>query len=179
MQSEYLNKTNLNTFEVATCGQGASCAGQCSALGASLCPSGTCTDDPGTCEIKFRSEDTEDEQSGGSTATLSGSDLKWCTGDGCRVRINPECCYNPNCLKEAKGKEDKKKACSWLNYLTGKSQSVIFYHTPLFKFDACFESPTTRIQIVSEIGQTVSSCNEITVKVRETQKWLPDAIGIW
>ena len=43
-----------NTFEVATCGQGASCAGQCSALGASLCPSGDCTDDPRTIVAKKR-----------------------------------------------------------------------------------------------------------------------------
>ena len=110
-----------NTFEVATCGQGASCAGACSALDASLCPSGNCTDYPGTCEIKFRSEDTEEEQSGGSTATLAGSDLKWCTGDRCRVRITPECCYNPNCLTEEW--TGRAEACGWLDYLTGKNNA--------------------------------------------------------
>ena len=50
------------TPEVATCGQGASCAGQCSALKASLCPSGNCTDDPRTCEISFKTEATEDQR---------------------------------------------------------------------------------------------------------------------
>ena len=105
-----------NTFEVATCGQGASCAGACSALDASLCPSGTCTDDPGTCEIDFRSE-----QSGGSTATLSGSDLKWCISDRCRVRIHPECCYNPNCLTEEW--TGRAEACGWLDYLTGMNNA--------------------------------------------------------
>ena len=114
MQSSYLNKTKLNTFEVATCGQGASCAGQCSALGASLCPSENCTDDPGTCEIDLNH--VEDQGKERATPTVSGSDLKWCTGDGCRVRVHPDCCYNPNCLKW-KGRKD---ACTWLGYLTGK-----------------------------------------------------------
>ena len=118
-----------NTLEVATCGQGASCAGQCSALGASLCPSGKCTDDPRTCDLQFRSENAEDEQGGGSTATYSGSDLDWCTNakHQCRVRTHKDCCYNPKCLRW----KGRRKACSWLNYLTGKSQSLIFYHFPL------------------------------------------------
>ena len=111
---------DTNTFEVANCGQGASCAGACSALDASLCPSGNCAGYPETCEIKFRSEDTEDEQSGGSTATLSGSDLKWCTGDGCRVVKHPECCYNPNCLTWT----GRAKECGWLDYLTGMNNAI-------------------------------------------------------
>ena len=122
VQSEYLNKTKLNTFEVATCGQGASCAGQCSAVDASLCPSGNCTDDPGTCDLELKSENFEDEQSGGSTATYSGSDLSWCTGDGCRVRVHPECCYNPNCLTENK----RADACDWLKYLTGMNKGGVW-----------------------------------------------------
>ena len=105
-----------NTFEVATCGQGASCAGQCSALGASLCPSGDCTDDPRTCDRDFGSD--EDGQSGGSTDTLSALDLDWCTNakHQCRVIKHKDCCYNPKCLKWS---EDRKERCAWLNYLTG------------------------------------------------------------
>ena len=76
------------TSEVATCGQGASCAGQCSALGASLCPSGHCTYDPGTCDIGFIINATEDQRRSQlgfaqarknhehSYVTLSMSDLK-------------------------------------------------------------------------------------------------------
>ena len=76
-----------NTFEVATCGQGASCAGQCSALGASLCPAGECSDDPRTCELDFNNDNAESQQQRGrSTATYSGSDLKWCISKGCKVR---------------------------------------------------------------------------------------------
>ena len=105
-----------------TCGQGASCAGQCSALGASLCPSGECTDDPRTCDLEFRSKNEEDSQSGGSTATYSGSDLGWCTNaqHQCRVRTFKDCCYNPNCLKW----KGRKEACAWLNYLTGIEQQT-------------------------------------------------------
>ena len=109
-----------NTFEVATCGQGTSCAGQCSALGASLCPSGQCSDDPRTCEISFPKESSDDQPGGGqSTATLSGTDLAWCTSDGCRVRVHKGCCYNPICLTW-KGRAE---ACDWLNYLTGMKNS--------------------------------------------------------
>ena len=79
-----------NTLELATCGLGASCAGQCSALGASLCPSGECSDDPRTCELDFNNDNAEGQQQRGqSTATLSGSDLKWCISDRCRVRKHP------------------------------------------------------------------------------------------
>ena len=104
-----------NTFEVATCGQGASCAGQCSALGASLCPSGNCTEDPGTCEIDFNH--VEDQGRERSTSSWSGSNLKWCTNSKhqCKVRTYKDCCYNPNCLMW----RGRKAACAWLGYLTG------------------------------------------------------------
>ena len=106
-----------NTFEMqlnATCGQGVSCAGQCSALGAMLCPSGDCTNYPKTCKHYF--ESAEDERSGRlSSATLADRDLAFCTSDGCRVRTNKKCCFNPNCLKW----KGRKEACVWLDYLTG------------------------------------------------------------
>ena len=107
-----------NTFEKVTCGFNVSCAGQCSALEASLCPSGECTEDPRTCELEIRTETAEDGQSGGSTDTLSALDLDWCTNakHQCRVRTHKDCCYNPKCLKWS---EDRKEACAWLNYLTG------------------------------------------------------------
>ena len=56
-----------NTIELATCGLGASCAGSCSALGASLSPSGNCT---GDCEVPFEEGTDETEaQRGRSLAT--------------------------------------------------------------------------------------------------------------
>ena len=106
-----------------TCGQGASCAGQCSALGASLSPSGKCDDDndddvDGTCE-------------GNSVATLQGSDLKWCLKDGCRVVRYPSCCFNPKCLE----KKGRRKRCAWHDYLVGRDKKKIHYslfHYSLF-----------------------------------------------
>ena len=106
------------TTKNATCGQGVSCQGQCSALGASLCPSGNCTDDPRTCEVVF--ESSEGRQRGSrSIATYSGSDLTWCTNakHECRVRNHKECCYYPTCV--TKKWPGRKEACAWLRYLTG------------------------------------------------------------
>ena len=105
-----------NTSEEATCGQGVSCAGQCSALGASLCPSGDCTDFPGTCNLDFGGG--KDERSGRSTDSHTGSDLDWCTNakHQCKVRKHKDCCYSKKCLKW----DGRLEACSWLNFLTGK-----------------------------------------------------------
>ena len=100
-----------NTIELATCGLGASCAGSCSALGASLCPSGNCT---GDCEMPFEQETNQTEvQRRWSAATLPSSAFKWCPRRGCPVRRRKGCCYNPICKKR------KPKACRWMNYLTG------------------------------------------------------------
>ena len=119
-----------NTSTNVTCGQGASCAGQCSALGASLCPSGNCTDDPRTCDLEFNDNSTVVQGSGGSTSTWTGTDLKWCTSDGCRVRVNPVCCYNPTCLTW----NGRKEACDWLNYLTGKGEPSEYFFGQTWDF---------------------------------------------
>ena len=113
-----------NTFELVTCGQGASCAGQCSALGASLCPSGKCSSDPRTCELNFESGQDQERSDLKMTVsrsqgnhTFSGSDLDWCTNEKhqCKVRKYKDCCYNPQCLKW----KGRKEACAWLDYLKG------------------------------------------------------------
>ena len=41
---------NLATVKVS-CGRGTSCAASCCDLGATLCPSGNCSNDPNTCNI--------------------------------------------------------------------------------------------------------------------------------
>ena len=118
-----------NTIEVATCGKGASCAGQCSALGASLCPSGICTSDPKTCQLDFDTnlaEGRKRENSNNSVATLSGSDLKYCTNNQhrCRVRDHEECCFNPNCLTWT----GRKEKCKDLAYMTGKDYQIASFN---------------------------------------------------
>ena len=102
------------TIEVATCGLGASCAGSCSALAASLCPSGDCT---GECELPFEQEtaDHREGSSGISVATIDQRKIKWCTNK-CNVWKNEVCCYHPVCRNKSKS---HKSRCSWFNYLTG------------------------------------------------------------
>ena len=122
--SSHLSKVTCclpdKTSTVATCGQGASCAGQCSALEGSFCPSGNCTEDPRTCDISFNINATNNQTQDNdqqSDVTVSGSDLNWCTGTTpkCKVRKNPECCLNPNCLTT----EWRREACEHIDYFTG------------------------------------------------------------
>ena len=99
-----------NTIEpiVATCGLGASCAGSCSDLGASLCPSGNCA---GDCEMPFE-EETTSRRPRWSAATLPSSAVKWCSAR-CNVWRHKECCLHPTCRRR------RSRACGWMNYLTG------------------------------------------------------------
>ena len=104
-----------DTLELATCGLGASCAGSCSAVGASLCPSGNCT---GDCAMPFDLHETnETTSSRRSYATKPASKFKWCSAR-CNVWKHKGCCYNPVCREKSKS---HKKACGWFNYLTGTS----------------------------------------------------------
>ena len=107
----YCCHTN-NTIELATCGLGVSCAGNCSALGATLCPSGNCT---GDCAYSFEQEETTEAESGSSVATKPSSAFKWCSHH-CDVWTTKGCCYNPVCRDKTSA---HKKRCSWFNYLTG------------------------------------------------------------
>ena len=109
----YCCHTN-NTIELATCGLGVSCAGNCSALGATLCPSGNCT---GDCAYSFEEEETinTEAESGLSVATQPSWAFKWCSAR-CNVWKTKGCCYNPVCRDKTSA---HKKRCSWFNYLTG------------------------------------------------------------
>ena len=112
-----------NTVELATCGLGASCAGSCSALGAFLCPSGNCS---GDCEISFEHETNQIEISleqetnqieviqDYAAATKPSWAYNWCPRAGCPVWRNKGCCFLPTCRNK------RSRACSWMNYLTGK-----------------------------------------------------------
>ena len=99
-----------NTLELATCGLGGSCAGSCSALGASLCPSGNCT---GNCEMSFEQETNENKARGQlSASSMDPRRFKWCSAR-CNVWRHKGCCYNPVC------RQRRSRACRWLDYLTG------------------------------------------------------------
>ena len=98
-----------NTVELTSCGLGASCEGSCSALGASLCPSGDCS---GDCEMPFESNEVETRSR--SSATRPSNAFKWCS-PRCNVWRHHGCCYNPVCNRK------RRRACRWINFLTGGS----------------------------------------------------------
>ena len=107
-----------------TCGQGTSCIGQCSAIGASLCLSGNCTEDPEDCNLILDSTDTRKRS---SMATLSSDKLKHCY-PACKVKHIPGCCFHASCYAI------RPKLCSKMNYFSSNSFSVlscsiIFFHS--------------------------------------------------
>ena len=89
------------------CGRGISCAGQCSALEAELCPSGVCTEDPRDWKVEM----TDGEF---LPATSSSMDLSSCA-PGCRVQAKPLCCYHPICY------DKRKESCEWFSFLSGNN----------------------------------------------------------
>ena len=96
------------TQEIVSCGLGTSCAGQCSAIGASLCPSGVCSGNPADCQIGL-------DIDARSLATLPSTTLQGCLQQ-CNVRRRRECCYCPTC------RQRYPSACSWMNYLRTSSR---------------------------------------------------------
>ena len=130
------------TLTKVTCGQGTSCTGECSAIGASLCPSGTCTEDPEDCSPSLLLEQASREESSGKQRAGTSRpswELRWCAPGcstlqihynlsslevqrycsetlppGCRVRKHSACCFHPTCRSR------KRRVCKWLNYFTGR-----------------------------------------------------------
>ena len=104
------------TLTNVTCGLGASCVGQCSALDASLCPSGNCTGNPEDCKPSLLLEPKVDDHQIGihrSSATQGSWGINWCSRR-CPVSRSPQCCYHPRCYKK------RKEQCCWMNYNTGE-----------------------------------------------------------
>ena len=60
-----------------TCGKGISCTGQCSAIDASLCPSGNCTGDPEDCRPNLVKEEGLGSE-GPALASRPPWEFKWC-----------------------------------------------------------------------------------------------------
>ena len=114
------------TLTDVTCGQGTSCIGQCSAIGASLCLSGNCTEDPEDCNLIL---DSAEARMRSSVATLSSDRLKHCY-PACKVKHIPGCCFHASCYAI------RPKLCSKMNYFSSNSFSVlscsiIFFHSQL------------------------------------------------
>ena len=95
-----------------TCGRGSSCTGQCSAIEASLCPSGNCTGNFEDCSPSLGLDEGENHGKGRSAATRPSWEFRWCV-PACQVRYHSACCYHPTCRAQ------RGQLCSWINYLTG------------------------------------------------------------
>ena len=102
------------TLTKVTCGQGTSCVGQCSAIGASLCLSEICTADPDDCNISLEPEKQKKRNAGTCKACQSSQKLRKCA-PSCRVKRKPACCFHPVCY------EKRPKYCSNTNYFSGIS----------------------------------------------------------
>ena len=106
--------TSDNKLTMVACGRGASCAGECSAVQASLCPSRNCTGNPEDCSLEPHLEfEEEGDENIERCPTCSGAHLKWCVAQGCPVSTSHECCYHPKCYNQMK------EECCWRDYLTG------------------------------------------------------------
>ena len=96
-----------------TCGNGTSCVGACSAIEASLCPSGNCTGDPDDCRPNLSTEDgSSNSNPGPALATRPPWEFKWCL-PSCPVLHHTACCFHPTCYSR------KPVDCDWMNYFTG------------------------------------------------------------
>ena len=104
-----------------TCGRGTSCIGQCSAIEASLCPSGRCTGDPDDCNLS--NEEGRRREGGDSDATIDSQELRKCY-PACKVRHIPACCFHPDCHSL------RPKLCNKMNYFSSKL--VIFFRILLW-----------------------------------------------
>merc|ERR1712062_128736 len=121
------------TAELATCGMGTSCEGSCSAIKASLCPSGDCA---GDCELPFELESNLNEGKL-SISSIPPWQLNWCT-NSCNVWTYPVCCFNPVCY------EARKKTC-W---------RLLFWHSnhPLFGSGSLWDKPEPYLKATKTNG---------------------------
>ena len=106
-----------NTPVSVHCGLGLSCAGKCSAQGATLCPTGDCS---GTCEVTLDQEAPPPPTTSGGVlppSTQPSEAFRRCFPK-CKVKgeENQHCCFHPECLKL------RPRLCSWVNDLTGKKK---------------------------------------------------------
>ena len=101
------------TLTNVTCGLGRSCTGQCSAIEASLCPSGNCTGDRDDCGPSLALEEGEDNEKRRSVVSQASWQFRWCV-PGCKVRYHSACYFHPTC-RSLRG-----QLCNWMNYFTGR-----------------------------------------------------------
>ena len=95
------------TLTNVTCGEGLSCTGQCSAIGATLCPSGNCTENPEDCRLSpLLDQEEGHSRKGPSISALPSWAFKWCA-PRCKVHYHAVCCFYPTCRRK------KWDQCNW------------------------------------------------------------------
>ena len=108
------------TLTNVTCGEGLSCTGQCSAIGATLCPSGNCTENPEDCRLSpLLDQEEGHSRKGPSISALPSWAFKWCA-PRCKVYYHAVCCFHPTCRWK------KWDQCNWMRYHTGRFHSRSF-----------------------------------------------------
>ena len=97
------------TLTNVTCGRGMSCIGQCSAIHASLCLSGKCTENPEDCNLFLEQRKEKGNRKGWSGVTKPSWQKRWCHPK-CNVGKHSECCFHQACYAK------KQKKCDWKNF---------------------------------------------------------------
>ena len=101
-----------STTTTVSCGLGVSCAGGCTAVGGTLCPSGKCTGLIEDCEPGL---EVDEEPQARSLASLPSWKTNRCVKNGCNVRFDKICCFSETCHKR------RKRLCQWMSNYAGKS----------------------------------------------------------
>jgi hypothetical protein len=101
------------TVVEVTCGNGTSCAAQCSGRSLTLCPSGSCTQDPLDCKIAALDSGARSKRQVASVL-LPLRLFSWCPARCHWVKWYPRCCLHPTCRSSQPGK------CAWLENYHGK-----------------------------------------------------------
>ena len=123
-----------------TCGQSMSCLARCASLGATLCPTQLCTEDPKDCHPKWPPAPAEEENSTRSKrrAIFKPSQAyNWCPRYCKWVWYYPACCLHPTCYKK------QQRRCNWIYYYLG-NVPVSHMYLSLFSHLSRFLLPQTR-----------------------------------
>ena len=107
-----------STTTTVSCGLGVSCAGGCTAVGGTLCPSGKCTGLIEDCEPGL---EVDEEPQARSLASLPSWKTNRCVKNGCNVRFDKICCFSETCHKR------RKRLCQWMSNYAGEPSNSLFF----------------------------------------------------
>ena len=116
-----------------SCGQSMSCSARCTSLGASLCPTQQCTEDPKDCRPEWPPKEEESTTRSKRRAAVKPSQAySWCPRYCKWVWYYPACCLHPTCYKK------QPRRCNWLYYYLG---NMLVSHECLLLFYKLLQVP--------------------------------------